>query len=131
MNTDTFNFFASVANPEMWSECSWVMRIAEISRASRPSDFMRLNVSRQEIPASTRMRAPELSTSAVFPRLPLANTETETPILRSIHSATVDAGVTLWLIGTFEQNSGTTNGCGTTHQRLCAPALRNKNRRFR
>jgi hypothetical protein len=40
-----------------------------------------LNVSRQEIPASTRMQAHELSTSAVFPRLPLASTETETLIL--------------------------------------------------
>jgi len=41
---------------------------------------MRLKVSRQEIPASTRMRVEELSTMAEFPRLPLASTETETPM---------------------------------------------------
>src|SRR5271154_899285 len=41
---------------------------------------MRLKVSRQEIPASTRIRVDELSTIALFPRLPLASTETETPM---------------------------------------------------
>src|SRR6185312_16775132 len=78
-------------------ECSWVIRIAEISRGLRPTDFSRLKVSRQEIPASTRMQAFELSTSEVFPRLPLASTETETLMLRSIHSSTVETGVTSWL----------------------------------
>src|SRR5947208_8739220 len=56
------------------------MRIAEISRGSRPSDLRRLKVSRQEIPASTRIRALELSTIAQFPRLPLASIETQTPM---------------------------------------------------
>jgi hypothetical protein len=41
---------------------------------------MRLTVSRQEIPASTRIFARELATMALFPRLPLASTETETPM---------------------------------------------------
>src|SRR5262249_12529478 len=49
-------------------------------RGSRPIDFSRLKISRQEIPASTRIRALELSTRAAFPRLPLASTETETPM---------------------------------------------------
>jgi hypothetical protein len=42
---------------------------------------MRLTVSRQEIPASTRILVRALETIVLFPRLPLANTETETPIL--------------------------------------------------
>ena len=41
---------------------------------------MRLTVSRQEIPASTRIFVRELETMALFPRLPLASTETETPM---------------------------------------------------
>src|SRR5437764_4340399 len=56
------------------------MRMAEISRGSRPSDLRRLKVSRQEIPASTRIRALELSTIAQFPPLPLASIETQTPM---------------------------------------------------
>jgi hypothetical protein len=39
---------------------------------------MRLKVSRQEIPASTRIRVDELCTTVLFPRLPLASTETDT-----------------------------------------------------
>jgi hypothetical protein len=39
---------------------------------------MRLKVSRQEIPASTRIRVDELCTIVLFPRLPLASTETDT-----------------------------------------------------
>src|SRR5256885_5959848 len=77
--------------------------MAEISRGFLPSDFSRLKVSRQEIPASTRMRARELSTTAVFPRLPLASTETETPISGSIHSSTVEMGVTFRLSWTSER----------------------------
>src|SRR6266536_561888 len=73
--------------------------MAEISRGSRPSDFSLLNVSRQEIPASTRMRAFELSTMAVFPRLPLASTEMRTPMPRSIPLLDVEVGVTVWLSG--------------------------------
>ena len=45
-----------------------------------PGACMRLKVSRQEIPASTRIHVVELGTIALFPRLPLASTETETPM---------------------------------------------------
>jgi hypothetical protein len=41
---------------------------------------MRFTVSRQEIPASTRILVRELETIVLFPRLPLASTETETPM---------------------------------------------------
>jgi hypothetical protein len=41
---------------------------------------MRLKVSRQEIPASTRILVDELRTIVLFPRLPLASTETDTPM---------------------------------------------------
>jgi len=41
---------------------------------------MRLTVSRQEIPASTRILVRELETIVLFPLLPLARTETETAI---------------------------------------------------
>ena len=41
---------------------------------------MRLTVSRQEIPASTRIFVRELETIALFPRLPLASTDNETPM---------------------------------------------------
>jgi hypothetical protein len=39
---------------------------------------MRFTVSRQEMPASTRIFVPELETIVLFPRLPLASTDTET-----------------------------------------------------
>ena len=42
--------------------------------------FIRLKVSRQEMPASTRMRVEELATSAQLPRLPEASIETLTPM---------------------------------------------------
>src|SRR5580692_12512724 len=64
----------------MWSECSWVIRIAESDCGSSPSDFIRLNVSRQEMPTSTRIRVRALATNAQFPRLPLASIETVTPM---------------------------------------------------
>jgi hypothetical protein len=41
---------------------------------------MRFTVSRQEIPASTKTFVRELETMVLFPRLPLASTETETPM---------------------------------------------------
>jgi len=49
------------------------------------------------------MRALELSTIALFPRLPLASTETETAMLRSIHLYTVETGVTLQLSCYFRE----------------------------
>ena len=54
--------------------------MAESASGSSPTACMRLKVSRQEIPASTRMRVDELCTIALFPRLPLASTETDTPM---------------------------------------------------
>src|SRR5215469_17529345 len=72
-------------------------------RGSSPTDFMRLKVSRQEIPASTRMRALELSTTAVLPRLPLASTDIDTPIFGRIHSLTVELGVTFRLSAELRQ----------------------------
>jgi hypothetical protein len=41
---------------------------------------MRLNVSRQEMPASTRILVRVLATNAQFPRLPLASIDTVTPM---------------------------------------------------
>ncbi len=64
----------------MWSECSWVIRMADKECGSCPAARMRLKVSRQEIPASTRIHVVELCTIELFPRLPLASTETETPM---------------------------------------------------
>src|SRR4051812_12582380 len=54
--------------------------MAERVCGSSPPAFMRLKVSRQEIPASTRMVVEALRTIALFPRLPEASTETETPM---------------------------------------------------
>ena len=42
---------------------------------------MRLKVSRQEMPASTSTRVLALLTMAVLPRLPLASTVRETPMI--------------------------------------------------
>src|SRR5215467_6791668 len=80
MKTGTFNFLASTASPWTWSECSWVMTIADRRRGSSPSAFMRRKVSRQEMPASTKIRVVDVCTRAQFPRLPLASTETDTLI---------------------------------------------------
>src|ERR1019366_2206230 len=61
-----------------------VIRIAEISSVRSPlrsaTARSRLKVSRPERPASTRMRVELVATSEQFPRLPLASTETDTPI---------------------------------------------------
>src|ERR1700746_2278653 len=77
------------------------MSMAESECGSSPSDFMRLKVSRQEMPASTRIFVLELDTSAQFPRLPEASMETLTPMLASILGNPVDSGVTFWLADTF------------------------------
>ena len=55
--------------------------MAERVRGSSPCARMRFTVSRQEIPASTRILVREVETIVLFPRLPLASTETVTPIL--------------------------------------------------
>src|SRR4029077_13700221 len=54
--------------------------MAESERGSSPRTLNRLKVSRQEIPASTRIFVFEVCTTALFPRLPLASTDTDTPI---------------------------------------------------
>jgi hypothetical protein len=55
---------------------------------------MRLNVSRQEMPASTRILVQELATNAQFPRLPLASIETVTHMPEAYTAA-------LWIASTF------------------------------
>src|SRR5271166_3463532 len=56
------------------------MRIAESECGSSPIAFMRLKVSRPEMPASTRIRVHALATIAQLPRLPEASMETVTLI---------------------------------------------------
>src|SRR5580693_6079420 len=56
------------------------MRIADSACGSSPSVFMRLKVSRHEMPASTRIRVRALATTAQLPRLPEASIVTLTPI---------------------------------------------------
>src|SRR5258708_22785752 len=65
------------------------MTIAESACGSSPSALRRLNISRQEMPASTRIRVQALATTAQFPRLPLASTVTLTLITAAYAS-------TLW-----------------------------------
>jgi hypothetical protein len=57
--------------------------------------FIRLNVSRHEMPASTRMHVLALETIVLFPRLPLASTETETAMFRSLAGMCCGKGVTI------------------------------------
>src|SRR5215469_3044049 len=85
----------------MWSECSWVIRMAESECGSSPSIFIRLKVSRHEMPASSRIFVRALAMIALFPRLPLASSETETPMPRSIPSLAVEAEVSFGLAGTL------------------------------
>src|SRR6202521_721567 len=78
--TGTFSFVASRCKPATWSECSCVIRIAESSSVRSPSARSRLKVSRPDRPASTSIRVELVATSAQFPRLPLASTDTDTHI---------------------------------------------------
>ena len=57
------------------------MTIAESACGSSPSARMRLKVSRQEIPASTRIFVQALATTAQLPRLPEASIDRLTPML--------------------------------------------------
>src|ERR1700758_5298192 len=75
------------------------MAVSECGSSRRA--FIRRKVSRQEIPASTRIFVFEVCTTALLPRLPLASTETTTPIGASIRGLLVEPGVTLWLIWTL------------------------------
>src|SRR5215468_2144592 len=56
------------------------MSTAERDLGSSESAFMRLKVSRHEIPASTRIFVFDVCMTALFPRLPLASTDIDTPI---------------------------------------------------
>ena len=80
MYTDTFSFRASTSSPATWSACSWEITMALIWCGSSPETLMRLLVSRQERPASTRMLEPSLEMTVQLPRLPLANTVMRTDI---------------------------------------------------
>jgi len=62
---------------------------------------MRLKVSRQEMPASTKMRVQLLATMAQLPRLPLAKSETDTLIGSQHTCKAAEPGVTFWLSKTF------------------------------
>src|ERR671936_2203870 len=84
---------ASTGRPVTWSECSCVIRMALSDAGSSPTAFMRRKVSRQEMPASTRMRVRELATTALLPLLPLARTVRRTAIAESILAMAVDEGV--------------------------------------
>jgi hypothetical protein len=59
--------------------------------------FIRLKVSRQEIPASTRIQVLALETRVLLPRLPLASTDTETPMFGSLAGMCCGKGVTISL----------------------------------
>src|SRR3954447_6191460 len=78
---------------------------------------MRLKVSRQEMPASTRIFVLALATIAQLPRLPEASIETLTPMPASILAIPVDSGVTFWLADTSVRYQ-------TAIQRTSGPGLR-------
>ena len=51
----------STGRPQMWSLCSWVMRIADRFSGARPMVARRWRICRGEKPASTRMRDDSVS----------------------------------------------------------------------
>ena len=67
-----------------WSWCSCEITMALSFCGSSPAVCMRLSVSRQEMPASTRMLAQELESTVEFPLLPLARTVMRIATERSI-----------------------------------------------
>src|SRR5947207_2453073 len=73
------------------------MRMAEISSGRSPNARRRLRVSRQDRPASTRMRVVLLAMSAQFALLPLASNETETAMAASLSLTVVERGVSFEL----------------------------------
>src|SRR5438067_13937820 len=82
---------------------------------------MRLKVSRHEMPASTRILVVALCTMAQFPRLPLASTETVTPMGGSLPLIAVETGVPFGLSGTLEQSRRANSGRAGPRRSL--PAL--------
>src|SRR5436853_1367356 len=73
------------------------MRMADISSGRSPNARRRLRVSRQERPASTRIRVVLLAISAQFALLPLASNETETAMAASLSLTVVERGVSFQL----------------------------------
>src|SRR5579871_4585528 len=65
---------ARTPRPATWSWCSWVMRMASSWVGSSPAMAMRLRSSRQERPASTRMRVREEEMTVLLPLDPEAST---------------------------------------------------------
>ena len=73
----------------MWSECSWVTRIAVSDSGAWPAKLRRSKVSLRERPASIKRRVRSVATSVELPALEDARTETFTmgrPPLESIFS---------------------------------------------
>src|SRR5438477_5762010 len=64
-------FAANAGTPPMWSECSWVTRIAVRSPGRSPRRAMRATVSRMPNPQSTSTRVAPFSTTSPLPSLPL------------------------------------------------------------
>ena len=62
--------------PVTWSECSWVMRMADSDSGSTLMAAKRSKVSLRLRPASTRMRVLSVATRAELPLLEDARTET-------------------------------------------------------
>src|SRR5690348_12825989 len=71
--------------------------MAEMWSGDSPSARTRLKVSRQEMPASTRMRVVLLATTAQLPRLPLASKVTETPIWGAAYIEWLWIGSIFWV----------------------------------
>ena len=78
MKTGIFSLRARTYSPATWSECSCEMMTADRFRAWSPVRFIRRPISRQDTPASTKMRVRVLARTLQFPRLPLAKTVSDT-----------------------------------------------------
>src|SRR5579862_8606528 len=61
--------------PLIWSQCSWVMRMASISSARSPIEARRRARSRRLKPASIRRRVVSVAKNAALPELPLERTQ--------------------------------------------------------
>src|SRR5579884_2554168 len=83
---------AVTERPCTWSWCSWVTRIASRVSGSSFTDFIRLKSSRQESPASTRMRVLELETMVLLPLEPLASTVILTMFFRILPTGVEETG---------------------------------------
>jgi hypothetical protein len=57
--------------PEMWSLCSWVIKIAEMLFGSMPASASRFNVDFKQSPTSTKIEVSPLEMYVMLPLLPL------------------------------------------------------------